>query len=434
MQHRFAVRALVLVAALAACSAVAHARPDVPWRLRRRPYVRPNRASAERVPPELWPAEPPRPSGTPDPVRFAQALRTLCGWMPRERPRRWTEVLLREAAAFEVDPFLLGALVHRMSRCKADAELLSGYGATLIPLSMLRGHLRRGRYRYYVRQGGDWVARYLDVPRAGSHPARLRRFAPNVHLAAGLLRAFREQHPDLDRALPQAPHRHFVSHFVWGDRVPSSRAEDRILLGRRRLLQYYGAYRFDRTAVWHGLRLASPLDGGLRVVSSFPGDAREGGARRHRGIDIEAVAGEPVRAQAAGRVVFAGVDLPGARHKQLLDPEAQDEVPRAQLGRGGRFVCVRYDAPQGGWLKGCYMHLQRYVVRQRQRVARGEVLGYVGRTGMRVSAPHLHLELGTAEGRLDPAEVLAPLLVGERPVRGRRRARRRPRAHEGERR
>ncbi len=391
--------------------ALAH--PPVPWRLRARPGVHPSRAAALRARADQWPPEPPSPPHPVDPQRYAAALRTLCGWMPRERQTRWTASLLAAAYHFGVDPFLLGALVHRMSRCKANAESLSGLGATLIAPGMLRGHLHHGRYRYFVWENGRWHARHLAMPLGGLHPARLARFEPNVHMAAGLLRVFREQHHGLDAHLPQAPHRHFVSHFVWGDRVPSSRAEDRILLDRRRLLQYYGTWRFDVRAHWRGIALAPPLDGGLRVVSSFPGDPRDGGARRHRGIDIEAVAGEPVRAQADGRVSFAGVDLPGPRHKRQLPPERQFEVPSGQLGRGGRFVCVLHASPDSNdWLQLCYMHLRRYEVRRGQRVHAGEILGRVGRTGMRISAPHLHLEAVGSDGRMNPAALLDPLLLG----------------------
>ncbi len=399
--------------------AAALARPELPWRIRSRSGVRPSRAAALRVRPEQWPPEPPSPAHPVDPERFAASLRALCGWMPRGRTARWSEILLRASYRFGVDPFLLGALVHRMSRCTADAEALGGIGATLLPPGMLRGHLRHGRYRYFVREGDTWRPRSLPMPLGGLHSARLRRFAPNVHVAAGLLRVLREQHRTLDTALPQAPHRHFVSHFVWGDRVRSARAEDRVLLDRRRLLQYHGVWRFERRTRWRGIELGSPLDGGPRVVSSFPGDPRDGGTRHHRGIDIEAVAGEPVRSLAPGRVSFAGVDLPGPRNKRLLPPERQREIPAAALGRGGRFVCVVHrSTARGGWLQVCFMHLRRYRVRRGQIVRAGEVIGLVGRTGMRVSAPHLHLETTGPEGRLDPGEVLAPLLLG-RPPEGR---------------
>jgi murein DD-endopeptidase MepM/ murein hydrolase activator NlpD len=48
-------------------------------------------------------------------------------------------------------------------------------------------------------------------------------------------------------------------------------------------------------------------------------------------------------------------------------------------------------------------------------VRRGEVIGTVGRTGMRASAAHLHLEIRTARVE-DPSQILAGLLLGRMPT------------------
>jgi murein DD-endopeptidase MepM/ murein hydrolase activator NlpD len=398
---------LLAVAALTAAQ-------EPPWRERRRPGVRPNLMAGERVLPEDWPAEPEPPLHV-DAARLAKALEELCGFLPRGQGARFAAEILHSADDFSVDPFLLGALVQRMGRCNPTKDALGGVGLTLIPPAMYAAHLRRGAYRYWLRDGAGWVERVLAVDRHPFAAPRLRRPEANLYFAAALLSAWREQHRDVDAAFEQAPHRHHVSHFIWGDRVRSARAEDRVLLDRRRLLFYYGAIDAHPPLRRLGVELGSPLDGAPRVVSSFLGDNRDGGVRRHRGVDVESVLREPVRAVADGRVNFAGVDLPGRGTYENMTPDEIAKVPRKDLGAGGRYVCILHGREGGGWLRSCYMHLEDVEVRHGQTVRRGDRIGTVGRTGMKISSPHLHLELHGPEGLLDPAEVMQGLLLGRAP-------------------
>lgn len=388
---------------------------EAPWRRRRRRDLRPSRRSRLLVAPSDWPEEPASPSGDIDAERFARALRQLCGWMPPGRAERYGGWILQYAAQFEVDPFLLGGLVHRMSRCNPRAEELDGVGLTLIPSRMHWDVLRRGTYRYQVHEGGDWAERTLGLDAFPFNDVRLARPEENLYFAAGLMRVWREQASSIKRSFPQYAHRHYISHWTWGDRVKSDRAEDRILLDRRRLLQYYGAYEVPDPIEREGMAWSPPLDGAPRVVSSWIGAQRDGGARNHRGIDVESVLGEPVRAIADGRVNFSGVDLPGSRNNRNMTPREIEQVPRHTLGRGGRYVCVLHHPEAGEWLRSCYMHLEDVEVRWGQEVRAGELLGTVGRTGMLRSAPHLHLELHSPDGLMDPSEVLAGHLIGTNP-------------------
>jgi hypothetical protein len=407
------VSSSVAVLAAFALVATAAAAQEAPWRERRRPGVRPNLLAGERVRVADWPPEPESPAHV-DPPRFAEALRKLCGYLPPKRAASFTDAIVRHADTFRVDPFLLGALVQRMGRCRATKEALGGVGLTLIPPRMYAGHLRKGTYRYWVRDGDDWAERTMALRRHPFGGPRLKRPGANLYFAAALLSAWRDQHAAVDAAFPQMPHRHHVSHFIWGDRVRTDRAEDRVLLDRRRLLLYYGAIDVPPPVERRGVRFGPPLDGAPRVISSFLGDERDGGARRHRGIDVESVLREPVRAVADGRVVFAGVDRPGRGTSEVLTPEEIQKVPRRDLGAGGRYVCVLHARDTEAWLRSCYMHLEDVEVRHGQRVRRGQRIGTVGRTGMRISSPHLHLELHASDGLLDPAEVLAPFLIGHR--------------------
>lgn len=414
-------RAPAILAALIAMSFVAVAFADnAPWRRRRRPGITINYRARDIVRPEDWPAEPRSPNDV-DPDRFARALRQLCGWMPPDRPGTYTSYILGHAESFDVDPFLLAALSHRMGRCRPDAEGMGGLGLTLIDSRMYWSDLRRGTYTYQVRDPeGEWMQRSMTLDRFPFSGPRLQRPEENLYFAAGLLSAWKEQHHSIDTSFEQEPHRHYVSHFVWGDRVRTDRSEDRILTDRRRMLQYYGALGDPPVLERLGERWGPPLDGQPRVISSWIGAERDGGERSHRGIDVESVLGEPVRAVADGRVNFAGVDLPGHRNSERMSPEEIEEVPRNDLGAGGRYVCILHHPPSEAegtpdWLRSCYMHLEDVEVRHGQEVRRGDLIGTVGRTGMRRSAPHLHLELHGPDGLMDASEVLAGFLIGTQP-------------------
>jgi murein DD-endopeptidase MepM/ murein hydrolase activator NlpD len=405
-----------LAVLMALAMAIVAAGPP-PFRARRRPGLRPNRLAQQRVRLADWPAEPRSPASV-DPATFARALNQLCGWMPPARPRRYADWILASAAEFEVDPFVIGALVYRESRCRPDAEDgdYVGLGLTRIHREMYAGQLRRGRLRVDRIVDDRWVEESRTLDRFPFAGPRLRRAEENLYFAAALLRMWEDQHATVDEAFTQVPHRTVLAHWVWGDRVRSARPEDRILTDRRRLLEYYGAHTPPTNVVWQGIRFSCPLDGCPRVISSYLGSEREGGRRHHRGVDLESLPGEPVRAMAPGMVVFAGVDLPGAQtNAQLRTPEEYERYPRDGLAAGGRYVCLRHATPDEGSdsVRTCYMHLEEVHVAYGDRVTQGQQLGTVGRTGMRRSAAHLHLELH--HGRLeDPSEALQGLLLGHR--------------------
>ncbi|WP_400190803.1 peptidoglycan DD-metalloendopeptidase family protein [Hymenobacter sp. B81] len=115
-----------------------------------------------------------------------------------------------------------------------------------------------------------------------------------------------------------------------------------------------------------GPSLAFPVHGKNDVaVGSFWGVERDGGARRHEGIDIFARRGTPVVAAAAGLITRVG------------------ETPR-----GGRVVWLA-DATHGRHLY--YAHLDQQLVQAGQLVQPGDTLGLVGNTGnARSTPPHLH--------------------------------------------
>ncbi|MFZ4688733.1 MAG: peptidoglycan DD-metalloendopeptidase family protein [Polymorphobacter sp.] len=88
-------------------------------------------------------------------------------------------------------------------------------------------------------------------------------------------------------------------------------------------------------------------------------------SRMHQGVDFGAPMGAPILAAAGGVVGFAG------RH-----------------GGHGNYVQLTHNKE----LKTGYAHMSRFAVRAGQRVTQGQVIGYVGSTGVS-TGPHLHYEV-----------------------------------------
>ncbi len=121
--------------------------------------------------------------------------------------------------------------------------------------------------------------------------------------------------------------------------------------------------------------VSSPF--GVRV-SPFTGTYE-----RHKGVDLAAPAGLPVKATGKGVVVFAG----------RVGPE------NPSWARLGNVVVVEH----GEWFVTIFAHLKEVLVRPGQQVHRGEVVGSVGSTGWS-TAPHLHYEVRRKVGQ----DVLVP--------------------------
>ncbi|WEK46056.1 MAG: M23 family metallopeptidase [Candidatus Andeanibacterium colombiense] len=99
----------------------------------------------------------------------------------------------------------------------------------------------------------------------------------------------------------------------------------------------------------------------------------------HEGLDFELAMGDPVRAAAAGRVIFAGVA-----------PE-----------RFGNLVVIDHG---GGWASA-YGHLDKVTVRKNEKVRAGERVGLGGQSG-EATEPELHFEIRKDGQPVDPAPKL----------------------------
>jgi murein DD-endopeptidase MepM/ murein hydrolase activator NlpD len=116
--------------------------------------------------------------------------------------------------------------------------------------------------------------------------------------------------------------------------------------------------------------LSAPLTSGFGTrVHPITGEVR-----LHTGLDLGAPSGTPVAAAAAGVVAFAG-----------------------PMGGYGNAIDVRH--ADGTTTR--YAHLSVILVRGGQRVAAGQGIGLVGSTGLS-TGPHLHFEVRTAAGPVDP--------------------------------
>ena len=121
-----------------------------------------------------------------------------------------------------------------------------------------------------------------------------------------------------------------------------------------------------------------PLTG--RIGSHYGSrlDPFTGDAEVHRGMDIVGLYGSSVKAPADGVVIYS-----------------------SRKSDYGNLIIL--DHGQG--LTTRYGHLSRFGVRSGQRVAKGDVIGYVGTTG-RSTGPHLHYEVRMNDRPVNPRNYL----------------------------
>jgi murein DD-endopeptidase MepM/ murein hydrolase activator NlpD len=380
-----------------------------PWRRRIGRHVRvQHKAAYKTIDPKVWPEEPNRPDPI-DPLKLRGALSFLCGRMPVERLTRYTETIIREANQFDIDPFLLGALMYDSSGCRPRTPYTEKkFGLTRIDVAQHRPHIRNGKYRYFRKENGAWRPRKLIMDRYPFTPWMVRKDEQNLYFAAALLQMFSLQCPDLDEAFGGAPHRHPISHWFYGDVVRQAEPESRVLTIRRRLITYYHNAIPKAAGTFRGAPLYSPLDGAPRLIIDFFGSGRDHNpGLAHRGIDIDGLAGEPVRTISPGRVIFSGMDMPGSKESRQLPPCNASDIPNRGMGRGGLYVRISHE----NGFHSLYMHLRSTSVVEGTIVNAGDQIGSVGSSGTTVSGPHLHLELRVGVNPTDPAIPLQHVLA-----------------------
>lgn len=123
--------------------------------------------------------------------------------------------------------------------------------------------------------------------------------------------------------------------------------------------------------------LAFPVAGKKSNIGSFWGAARDGGRRKHKGIDIFARKGTPIVAISDGVIISKG-----------------------STPRGGKILWLK---PFGQPWAVYYAHLDQHKVKKGQIVKKGQVLGTVGNTGnARYTPAHLHFGIYSWAGAVNP--------------------------------
>jgi murein DD-endopeptidase MepM/ murein hydrolase activator NlpD len=107
--------------------------------------------------------------------------------------------------------------------------------------------------------------------------------------------------------------------------------------------------------------------------------------RPHEGIDITAAYGTKIIAPAAGRVIKVGYEN-GYGNMVVLD--------------------------HGYGLETRYAHMSHWAVKVGQSVKRGDLLGYVGSTGLS-TGPHLHYEVLRDGRAVDPLRFILPDAIAD---------------------
>ena len=117
-----------------------------------------------------------------------------------------------------------------------------------------------------------------------------------------------------------------------------------------------------------------------RLVRGFgiKPDPWTGRDRLHAGLDLSARVGTPVRATADGRVVVTGYQ-----------------------SRLGKMVTLNH----GYDIKTRYGHLSKILVKKGERVKRGDIIAYSGRSGT-VTGPHLHYEVHVKGHKINPMKYI----------------------------
>lgn len=123
--------------------------------------------------------------------------------------------------------------------------------------------------------------------------------------------------------------------------------------------------------------LAWPANGRLSSGFGMRVHPILGYRRMHWGVDIAAPHGSPIYAAMDGTVEFAG-----------------------WRGGGGRTVKLSH----AGNLGTGYLHMSRIAVSPGQRVRQGQIVGYVGSTGLS-TGPHLHYEVYRNGSAINPTSV-----------------------------
>ena len=98
----------------------------------------------------------------------------------------------------------------------------------------------------------------------------------------------------------------------------------------------------------------------------------------HYGVDIKTEYNDPIIASGDGVVFYTGYDV-----------------------GYGNFVMIQHSLN----LQSLYAHLNKYIVKSRTKIHKGDTIGYSGSTG-RSTGVHLHYEIISNNNKVDPVDFI----------------------------
>ncbi|MGQ9645988.1 MAG: M23 family metallopeptidase [Thermodesulfobacteriota bacterium] len=151
---------------------------------------------------------------------------------------------------------------------------------------------------------------------------------------------------------------------------------ERVNQEAKKLEALFQTFRDER--LWRGIFIR-PVEGEVLTGFGLNRIINKRQRSQHTGVDLRAKAGTPVQASNHGVVV-------------LVD----------ELFFSGKSVVLDH-----GWgFYSMYFHLSEVLVREKDRVSRGALLGRAGSTG-RSTGPHLHWGMRIRGARVDPLTLLS---------------------------
>lgn len=141
---------------------------------------------------------------------------------------------------------------------------------------------------------------------------------------------------------------------------------------------------FDTHETWFANGIAWPVIGPITGVYGSQRILNGQPRRPHFGVDIAKGEGEPIHAPQDGIVRMAETDMYFTGGTTIID--------------------------HGGGISTSYLHQSRLDVKVDDKVAKGQVIGLIGKTG-RATGPHLCWRLNWFAERLDP-QLAAPPMPG----------------------
>lgn len=136
---------------------------------------------------------------------------------------------------------------------------------------------------------------------------------------------------------------------------------------------------FDSGFIWPAIGPISGVYGSQRILNGEP-------RQPHYGVDIAGPVGKPVKAPADGVVTLAHPDMYFSGATLIMD--------------------------HGHGLSSTFLHLEKILVTEGQRVRQGEVVALMGQSG-RVTGPHLDWRMNWRDQRIDPTLLVPPMPKSE---------------------